>query len=62
MAEQSWCRLAGLMVGPALLGWISDITSVQTAMFANAAVLAFAVAFFGLTANEPRHLAQQAKE
>lgn len=42
------------MVGPALLGWISDISSVQTAMVANAAVLVVAVAIFGLTAQETR--------
>lgn len=45
---------AGLMVGPALLGYISDISSVQTAMIANAAVLVIAVAIFGLTAQETR--------
>ena len=44
----------GLMVGPALLGWISDISSVQTAMTFNAAVLIIAVAIFGLTAQETR--------
>lgn len=47
---------AGLMFGPALLGLLADFTSVQTALLANAAVLAAAVAFFALTAREARHL------
>ncbi|KAK9819267.1 hypothetical protein WJX81_001189 [Elliptochloris bilobata] len=46
----------GLMVGPALLGWIADLTSVQTALAANAAVLVAATAYFGLAARETRHL------
>lgn len=52
---------AGLMCGPALLGWISDKTTVQTAMIANAAVLAFVVLVFGFTAAEPRHLSEEQK-
>lgn len=44
------------MVGPALLGWISDKTTVQTAMITNAAVLAVVVVIFGLTAAETRNL------
>ncbi len=44
------------MVGPALLGWIADLTSVQTALAANAAVLVAATAYFGLAARETRHL------
>ncbi len=47
---------AGLMFGPALLGLIADFTSVQTALVANAAVLAAAVTYFALTAREARHL------
>ena len=47
---------AGLMVGPALLGWIADMTSVQVALQANAAILVLAVLFFALQAREPRHL------
>lgn len=43
------------MLGPALLGWISDKTTVQTAMVANAAVLAIVVIIFALTAAEPRY-------
>lgn len=45
----------GLMMGPALLGFISDKTTVQTAMVANAVVLLLVVAVFGLTADETRH-------
>ncbi len=44
------------MLGPALLGWISDRTTVQTAMITNAVVLAVVVLVFGLTAAEPRDL------
>ena len=47
------------MLGPALLGYISDKTTVQTAMVANAALLALVVSVFGLTAAEPRHLEDQ---
>lgn len=51
------------MVGPALLGWIADLTSVQTALAANAAVLVAATAYFGLAARETRHLrARSAKQ
>lgn len=42
------------MVGPALLGWISDKTTVQTAMFANAVLLACVVLVFAFTAAEPQ--------
>ena len=41
-------------MGPALLGFISDKTSVQTAMVANALVLLLVVTIFGLTADETR--------
>ena len=44
------------MLGPALLGWISDKTTVQTAMVANAFVLAVVVLVFGVTAAEPRNM------
>lgn len=47
---------AGLMVGPALLGWIADMTSVQTALQVNAAVLVLAVTYFGVAARETKHL------
>jgi hypothetical protein len=50
---------AGLMVGPALLGWIADMTSVQTALQVNAAVLVLAVSYFGLAARETKHLRVQ---
>ncbi len=43
-------------MGPALLGYIADLTSVQTALTANAAVLVAATAYFGLAARETRHL------
>ena len=41
-------------MGPALLGFISDKTSVQTAMVSNALVLLLVVTIFGLTADETR--------
>jgi hypothetical protein len=44
------------MVGPAMLGLIADFTSVQTALVANAVLLAATVTFFALTAREARHL------
>ena len=47
---------AGLMVGPALLGLVADLTTVQTALQANAIVLAVVVTYFGLCARETRHL------
>ena len=53
-------RCAGLMVGPALLGWIADLTSVQTALQVNAAVLLMAVTYFGLAARETKHLRARA--
>lgn len=46
----------GLMLGPALLGWIGDATSVQVALQANAVLLLGAVAFFAWQARETRHL------
>ena len=54
--EYTGAACAGLMFGPALLGLLADFTSVQTALLANAAVMAAAVAFFALTAREARHL------
>ncbi len=36
------------MFGPALLGMLADFTSVQTALCANAAVLAAVMSFFAL--------------
>ena len=50
------------MLGPALLGWISDKTTVQTAMVTNAMVLAVVVLVFGLTAAEPRNLNEEKVE
>ncbi|KAK9866843.1 hypothetical protein WJX84_004388 [Apatococcus fuscideae] len=46
----------GLMVGPALLGFVADLTNVQTALQVNAVALAVVVAYFGLCAHETRHL------
>ena len=45
---------AGLMFGPAALGLLADFTSVQTALCANAAVLALVMGFFVVTARETR--------
>ena len=44
------------MVGPAFLGWVADMTSVQTALQANALVLVLAVTYFGISARETEHL------
>ena len=44
------------MVGPALLGFVADLTTVQTALQANAIALAVVVTYFGLCAHETRHL------
>ncbi|KAK9830670.1 hypothetical protein WJX74_001706 [Apatococcus lobatus] len=49
----------GLMVGPALLGFVADLTTVQTALQANAIALAVVVTYFGLCAHETRHLRQK---
>ncbi|KAK9810950.1 hypothetical protein WJX73_000538 [Symbiochloris irregularis] len=46
----------GLMFGPALLGWIADLTSVRVALQANAVILAGAVCLFSVQARETRHL------
>jgi len=50
------------MVGPALLGWIADMTSVQTALKANAFVLLLTVTYFGLAAQETKHLRAPARQ
>ena len=47
---------AGLMFGPALLGCIADMTTVQVALQANALLLLATVAFFWWQARETRHL------
>lgn len=47
------------MLGPYLLGWISDKSTVQTAMIANAVVLAIVVLVFGLTASESRQIGNE---
>ena len=43
---------AGLMLGPAFLGWVADMSSVQTALCVNAVILLAVVAFFGMRAEE----------
>ena len=42
----------GLMLGPAFLGWVADMSSVQTALCVNAVILLVVVAFFGMRAEE----------
>ena len=53
---------AGLMVGPALLGWIADMTSVQTALRVNALAMIAVVAYFGLAAQETKHIRVRAEQ
>ena len=53
---------AGLMVGPALLGWIADMTSVQTALRVNAMAMIAVVACFGLFARETKHIRVRAEQ
>lgn len=53
---------AGLMVGPALLGWIADMTSVQTALQVNAVAMIAVVAYFGLAAQETKHIRVRAEQ
>ena len=55
------CR-AGLMVGPALLGWIADMTSVHTALQVNAVAMIAVVAYFGLAARETKHIRVRAEQ
>lgn len=43
---------AGLMLGPAFLGWVADMSSVQTALCVNAIMLLAVVAYFGMRAEE----------
>ncbi len=40
------------MLGPAFLGWVADMSSVQTALCVNAIILLAVVAFFGMRAEE----------
>ena len=53
---------AGLMVGPALLGWIADMTSVQTALRVNALAMIAVVAYFGVMARETKHIRVRAEQ
>ena len=41
------------MFGPALLGLLADFTSVQTALCANAALLAAVMGFFAVSVRKP---------
>ncbi len=43
---------AGMLVGPASLGMLTDVMTVRRALAANAAALAVAGAFFAVTARE----------
>ena len=43
------------MMGPMLLGWIADVTSVRVALHVNAFVLVITMAYFGLMAAETKH-------
>ncbi|CAL5228622.1 g11787 [Coccomyxa viridis] len=52
----------GLMVGPALLGWIADMTSVHTALQVNAVAMIAVVAYFGLAARETKHIRVRAEQ
>ncbi|CAK0782313.1 hypothetical protein CVIRNUC_005628 [Coccomyxa viridis] len=52
----------GLMVGPALLGWIADMTSVQTALRVNAMAMITVVGCFGLFARETKHIRVRAEQ
>ncbi len=51
--------IAGLMLGPAILGLIADASTVQIALKVNALVLGLAVAYFGIVAREPRHIRER---
>eukprot|EP00193_Tetraselmis_chui_P021377 CAMPEP_0177780048 /NCGR_PEP_ID=MMETSP0491_2-20121128/16976_1 /TAXON_ID=63592 /ORGANISM="Tetraselmis chuii, Strain PLY429" /LENGTH=167 /DNA_ID=CAMNT_0019299755 /DNA_START=1 /DNA_END=504 /DNA_ORIENTATION=- len=42
----------GLLLGPPMLGAVADLTTVSTAMYANAAMIAVAAAVFGARARE----------
>jgi len=50
------------MVGPALLGWIADLTSVQTALRVNALAMIAVVAYFGVMARETKHIRVRAEQ
>ena len=52
--EQSASQIAGLMLGPVLLGWIADVSSVRVALQANAALLVLTMAYFGVVAAEAK--------
>ena len=45
---------AGMMLGPMLLGWIADVSSVRVALHFNAASLVLVVAYFGIVASETK--------
>lgn len=45
---------AGLMLGPMLLGWIADVTSVRVALHMNAVLLILTMMYFGAVAAETK--------
>jgi len=47
----------GYVVGPLLLGWISDLAGGETALFATAGIFAAAATLFALFAPETRKAA-----
>lgn len=49
-------------MGPALLGWIADLTSVQTALRVNALAMIAVVAYFGVMARETKHIRVRAEQ
>ena len=42
------------MLGPMLLGWIADISSVKVALLVNASLLVFTMIYFGAVAAETK--------
>ena len=52
--EHSLSQIAGLMLGPMLLGWIADVSSVRVALQVNAALLVLAMVYFGVVAVEAK--------
>ena len=47
---------AGLMLGPAFMGWVADMSSVHTALCVNVVILLAVVALFGMRAEETHQL------
>lgn len=42
------------MLGPMLLGWVADVSSVRVALQVNAALLVLTMAYFGAVAAESK--------